>query len=404
MKNKEQIELGLVLILLALISCRSGSLQKDGIWKVEVRSAIQKETPISMAEDVEGIEYIPLETTDSCLISNITDLIMDDEYIFVQNGRTQQLLQFTRRGKFVREVGKVGEGPGEYAPYTIEEISLDSGQKEIYAHRHGLPGMVFSYDGEFLRLDTTLMELVGNRYPLKNGSCALTGTTMTPVGQSPWLVALKNKSDQLVAVKTPFPSQVPMDVCYMKEIQFVPFQNSALAYTPCNDTLFRVSETGITPACILDRGNGIDYCEKIANINELAKDDTNTSSTIDIFTFFETPRYFYFRILLLTEPNQGFFLRLDKESGELISQPVAQEWMNLSMGYSDSNIVGLKNDFDGGIPFAPCFIYKDRVCVQAVNAETLAKLEDRGYLKRHPAGLKLGEDDNPLIIVYNFKN
>lgn len=404
MKNETKVWLGISIILLFLTSCQSGPLQKDGVWNVDLRSAIQKEIPISMAEDVTGVEYIPLETTDSCLISNITDLIMDDEYIFVQNGRTQQILQFTRQGKFVREVGKVGEGPGEYAPYTIEDISLDSGQKELYAHRHGLPGMVFSYAGEFLRLDTAIVESVGNRYLLKNGCCVLAGTPMTPIQQSPWLVALKSKSDQLLATKAPFPVQVPMDACYMKEIQFVPFQNSALAYTPCNDTLFRVSESGITPACIFDRSNGTDYCEKTANINELAKDNTNTSSTIDVFTFFETPRYFYFRVLLLTESNQGFFLRLDKESGELLSQPVAQEFMDISIGYSDANVIGLENDFDGGIPFAPCFIYKDRVCVQAVNAETLNKLKDKGCLKKYPAALELGADDNPLIMVYTFKN
>lgn len=404
MKSKAQIGLGIITILLNLVACQSGSLQKAGVWKVDLRPVIQKETPISMAEDISGIEYIPLETTDSCLISNITGLIMDDESIFVQNGRTQQIFQFTRQGQFVREVGKVGEGPGEYAPYTIEYLSLDSGQKELYANRHGLPGMVFSYDGEFLRLDTAIAESVGNRYFLQNGDCVLAGTPMTPIGQSPWLVALKSKSDQLLATKTPFPAGVPMDACYMKEIQFLPFQNSALAYTPCNDTLFRVSESGITPACILDRSNGTDYCEKIANINELAKDNTNTSSTIDVFTFFETPRFFYFRVLLLTESNKGFFLRLNKESGEILSQPVAQEFMDISIGYSDANIIGLENDFDGGIPFAPCFIYKDRVCVQAVNAETLAKLKDKGYLKTPPAVLQLGEDDNPLIIVYTFKN
>lgn len=37
------------------------------------------EYSFSMKDDVMGIEYIPLETTDSCLISNLTYLIMDDD-------------------------------------------------------------------------------------------------------------------------------------------------------------------------------------------------------------------------------------------------------------------------------------------------------------------------------------
>lgn len=51
MKSKAQMGLGIIIILLILVICQSGSLQKTGVWKVDLRPAIQKETPISMAED-----------------------------------------------------------------------------------------------------------------------------------------------------------------------------------------------------------------------------------------------------------------------------------------------------------------------------------------------------------------
>ena len=51
MKSKAQMGLGIIIILLILVTCQSGSLQKIGVWKVDLRPAIQKETPISMAED-----------------------------------------------------------------------------------------------------------------------------------------------------------------------------------------------------------------------------------------------------------------------------------------------------------------------------------------------------------------
>lgn len=43
----------------------------------DVRKAIQTESFFSMKDDVKSIEYIPLETTDSCLISNIISLIAE---------------------------------------------------------------------------------------------------------------------------------------------------------------------------------------------------------------------------------------------------------------------------------------------------------------------------------------
>lgn len=404
MKNKAKVGMNLFITLLTVSSCQLKSPEKQEVWVADVRSAIQKETPFSMKDDVEGIEYIPLETTDSCLISNVTALIMDDEFIFLQNGKTDQNFQFTRRGKFVREVGKVGEGPGEYPPNTVLEPGLDTKKREIYLNRHCLPAMVYSYDGEFLRTDTTVTEFVSNRYLLDNGCWALAGASLSPVQQSPWLAALKDKNNRIIATKTAFPANLSADVCYMKEIQFVPFQNSALAFTLCNDTLFRITEEGIAPACIYDRKNGTGYYEKIADINEFAKDNINTSSTIDLFTFFETSRYFYFRAGLLSDPKQWFFQRLDKETGEFVSRPIAQDLIEISRGFSDANVLGPENDLDGGVPFCPRYVYKDRVCVQVINAETIANLEEKGYLKNKPAALQLSPDDNPVVIVYSFKN
>ena len=378
--------------------------RKEGFWVADVRSAMEQNTPFSMKDDVMGIEYIPLETTDSCLISNLTYLIMDDDFIFVQNGKTDQVFKFTRQGKFVCQIGRVGNGPGEYAPWTIENISLDVNKKEVFLNSRRLPAYVYSYDGEFLRTDTTTVEAVENRYLLNNGSFALSGASITPIQQSPWLVALKNEKNQMMATKSPFPANVPAEACYMQEIQFVPFQNSALAYTLCNDTVFRVTETGICPACVYDKKNGAEYNEKIADINEMAKDNTNTLSTIELFTFFETSRYFYFRTIVLSKPEKCFFQRLDKRTGEFLSQPVKQDFMELSVGFSDGNVIGMENDWDGGVPFCPRYIYKDRICVQVINAVTLEKLENKGYLKDKPVALQLDADDNPMVIVYTFKN
>ena len=89
MKNKAQVWIGVVLTLLILGACQSASLEKKDVWVADVRSAMEQNTPFSMKDDVMGIEYIPLETTDSCLISNLTYLIMDDDFIFVQNGKTE---------------------------------------------------------------------------------------------------------------------------------------------------------------------------------------------------------------------------------------------------------------------------------------------------------------------------
>ena len=59
MRNKAKVCMNLFIALRVVSSCQLRSPEKDGVWVADVRSAIQKETPVSMKEDVEGIEYIP---------------------------------------------------------------------------------------------------------------------------------------------------------------------------------------------------------------------------------------------------------------------------------------------------------------------------------------------------------
>lgn len=160
------------------------------LWVADVREAIRTETPVSLKEDVASVSYVPLETTDSCLISNVSNLVMDDEFIFVENGKTQQIFLFTREGKFVRQLGRAGNGPGEYAPYAIESMTLDSSRREIYLNARQLPAWVYSYDGTFLRRDTLVSQAVGYRFFLDREHVVLGGAPVTPFAQSPWLVAL----------------------------------------------------------------------------------------------------------------------------------------------------------------------------------------------------------------------
>ena len=116
--------------LLGLVACQPKSSSLSECPIVNVRSALQEETPISMKEDVVSIQYIPLETTDSCLISNLLNLQVTTDYMFMYNGKTEEVLQFDRKGKFIRRVGRQGNGPGEYS--MISELAVDDSNKELF--------------------------------------------------------------------------------------------------------------------------------------------------------------------------------------------------------------------------------------------------------------------------------
>ena len=63
-----------------------------------------------------NIDFIQLETVSESLLRNVGKLQIKDDKIFVLNGggRHASLLVFDISGKFIRRIGSVGNGPGEY--------------------------------------------------------------------------------------------------------------------------------------------------------------------------------------------------------------------------------------------------------------------------------------------------
>lgn len=62
-------------------------------------------------------EVIPLETTDSSLLSVILKVIAVKDRLFISTW-DNQIFSFSRDGKFIGKVGKYGRGPGEYQLLT----------------------------------------------------------------------------------------------------------------------------------------------------------------------------------------------------------------------------------------------------------------------------------------------
>ncbi|WP_455673194.1 6-bladed beta-propeller [Phocaeicola sp.] len=62
---------------------------------------------------IKKMDFIPLETSDSYLISRVVQVKCTDSLIFINNNR-RQVLVFDKKGKFRNQIGNNGSGPGEY--------------------------------------------------------------------------------------------------------------------------------------------------------------------------------------------------------------------------------------------------------------------------------------------------
>lgn len=79
---------------------------------------------------IDDISYIKLETNSDCLIGNIHQILCSNDYIFIMDVFvTNTVYCFDKQGRFVRRIGKIGQGPGEYT--HLFKMCLTSDQKQI---------------------------------------------------------------------------------------------------------------------------------------------------------------------------------------------------------------------------------------------------------------------------------
>jgi hypothetical protein len=134
-----------------LISCSSDSVTKkqefSGILppkeliKVNLDSL---ELKVVLASDIyNGIGYIPLETRPDILIGAIEDIQVLNDTLYILDSRSaKSIFVFTMNGKFIRRIGKVGRGPGEWTSplsFAINETNrelyiLDGNSQKIFVY------------------------------------------------------------------------------------------------------------------------------------------------------------------------------------------------------------------------------------------------------------------------------
>ena len=155
--------LRLMAAMMVLTGC--GSKQSAGeLPEIDLTAKTFSSDKVGIADEIESIEYIPLELTDESLIANVLDACVSDEYIFIYSTRQESVLQFDRKGKFVRPIAKTGNGPGEVA--QIISLTIDE-ENRLFCVNEYFSTSFYSFDGEFIKKITSLRP---NSYQLSVGA------------------------------------------------------------------------------------------------------------------------------------------------------------------------------------------------------------------------------------------
>lgn len=353
-------------------------------------AGIGTEQQIKLSQIAREVKFVPLETTDQCLlpaiIKNCITLCGHDLYIPTQ----KQVYQFTDEGKFVRTVARMGQGPGEYT--GIRFISADDVSRQVFLMDHGKL-MAYSNNGDFIH---------EQKFPFSWQFSVLNDSTFASyiynnTGDKPFrLLITDSKKDTLAAFpqydKFTIPSGLNFYLWGKCDKYLYRFQNQVCLKEYYNDTVFTVQPDTLLPRYILQLGKYKLPKEKRFEVLDGNWDVyERTASNYLRPDILETPGYLFIPYTSWNVTNKSETPRLamyDKQKGELF-------------GVKDGVI---QNDMYGKIPFYPAMRIADDVLLYYWEASDLLELmEEDSELKNIPELKNLKADDNPVFMFVRTK-
>jgi hypothetical protein len=105
-------------------ACTNDPSATKTLQVIDIENNINKMEVINLSQFASNIYYMPLETNNDIYLSYIKDCIIFGNYMIVTN--LKQCLLYTTEGKFIRQIGKEGRGPGEYQFVNVADFDSDT--------------------------------------------------------------------------------------------------------------------------------------------------------------------------------------------------------------------------------------------------------------------------------------
>jgi hypothetical protein len=128
------------LALLSLFACNSERNEISEL--IDFEEAISNSEAFDIKKHVSKVRYIALETNEDCFLADLRKIAISDDYILVLDFESN-LFQFSLSGQFIRRIGMLGKGPGEYT--YITDFVVDDSFENIYVNTLGF---LYTYDIE----------------------------------------------------------------------------------------------------------------------------------------------------------------------------------------------------------------------------------------------------------------
>lgn len=398
------VTISLFLIFILSITKCTSSNTSDKDAKIEKKNpvidlATAIETsgkPLNLSNFIEDIEYIRPEYP-ATLVDFIFGISINDRYLLLEV--RDRLLCYTRDGKFIREIGRKGQGPKEHL--GIRSSALYDNFVAINSN-YNRKILWYNINGDYLK-ETPVSDNVFKINILDTNRVAIHlqhGITMNDPNLFVTGV-LDHYGDTIQLKKTTpyYPKGMTTSPCTWK------FDNIVRVFTCLNDTVYSVSRNEITPAYIINFGKYKVDTEAFDDIRLLEEE---RSKYIINPSFCENSQYV---LTMFQFDNKRWVAMYNKKTAEISAFSIKPENVN-KHGFLEGG--GWINDIDGGV--APTYFNSISNNYFAINVQP-EDLKTQFFENKKNISVKypdkqqkleelintLRDEENPIIILYKLK-
>jgi len=369
------------------------------ISKIKIDPNSVNQSDFSLNDLVESIEYIPLETKDECVIGSINDrrsFKISDNYILVRCPKTGLFFLFNRKGRFIAQIGNIGEGPGDYLkstnPYFINEENKQIILFAIEPDRYIYFDMVGKHIKTIHSENKDISERIGGRVVNYFNEGLL--LMIQNFGETPFnFILLDNNFNTIARHVKPvqFTKNANFFISIRPPFSYYVYGNRMHVRTNIlNDTLyFFENSQRIIPKYTINAGT----YEVTTDL--LTDQNFNKRAFLNLSSIFESKDYLFIEYVL---QFKFYYCYYDKNKQKL---------------FHFSSEKGISNDYDGGLDFWPLQQYNDLLFTfyDAYIFEENAK-KTNITLQKEPQGAintfknissKIDPDDNPVLVIAKLK-
>ena len=383
----------LAILFLVATSCNS----KDKNL-IEFNPVNLEENGIALSKIANDINYIPLD-------NNFPIGLIHNNLVFTKNSIYFSvldigILEFNRDGKFIRKIGSIGKGPGEYTYYV--DFSVDDKTGTIYVRDRDNIVKVYSKTGSFQN-HFSLKEY-GNSYDaimIYNSKLFVSCSIQYGDTKYDWIIL-----DTLGILIKKKSRSIPTFTSHTGGLEGIyKFDNKLYYWNHYTDTIFSIfPDLSEKPSFIISPGEHRLPRSRVS-IEKL-------SQYMKLENIFETKQFLAIKYFFSKDKNA--FALIDKEQNITFLTYLKPEENGVLINY----IGGIKNDLDGGINFLPkCYITEDgseyligliypyqiKSIIETTEFKNSVPLYSEKKNELVSLSSRLTETDNPILMMIRLR-